>query len=243
MCANYSNWTQVDFSPKLLKLRRIRYLKLRRRTIIIDNIILAEEDPFDPNLPVNFQNLFQENMAGTYNGHVLNDELFNNLYMAKFFLVGNLHTLTDNLLKIDYSVVDSRRQGHAWINEFIDSGILGRDLFNDNPANDNPMRFRFNGRDDQFVTDLDGNFYGVIIGLTSVLSYRTTAVAKDTGAAIASGGKQSSEKMELAVDAAGQDNTKRFEELRKRLKTYTKFGSHTMNRAVFERNVATWVAN
>jgi len=253
LTTNYSDWANIDQSSRLLRINRIRYIRFRRREIDAENeeniqIFNQDPDDLDPfglleeNLPLGQVNEIMAHVP-SYAGHILNDELFTNFYHAKFYLIRDLQFLADNLLRTDYSVVDSRRQAHVWLNEFLASGVFGEELFNDNDGNNQAhpaLRFRSNGRADTFVSDLDGNFYATLNALASVLSYRSTTVAKDTGAAIASGGKQASEKMELATDSACQDNTKRFETLKQKLKTFTRNGSHTIDRAIFERKVATW---
>lgn len=167
--------------------------------------------------------------------NILNEGLFDGLWNSKFYKVSAIHGLCDDLMSIDYSVIASRREGQVSIQKFMDSGVPGSSIF------DEMERFRYNGRGDLFVPDIDLNFYNCIIGLSAVLSHRTTTKAKDTSAAVSVAGAKTDKELDVANDAASQDNTKRFEELRKQLKQYTRVGNHTYNRSSFEARVATWV--
>lgn len=169
-------------------------------------------------------------------GNMIDEVLYDNLWNGKFYPVRLIHDRCEELLKVDYSVIASRREGHQVMVEFVERGLVGHTVFDDH------VRFRENDRGDLFVPDVDLNFFNIIVSLTGVLSYRDTNQAKDTKAAISSGrlNMDEPEKVTILKDAGNQDHSKRFEELLKQLKTYARPGTHTYNRHVFEMIVAKW---
>jgi len=169
-------------------------------------------------------------------GNMIDGTLYDNLWNGRFYPVRLLHETCQELLRVDYSVIASRREGHQVMVEFVERGLFGHTVFDDHE------RFREHDRADLFVPDVDLNFYNIIISLTGVLSYRDSNQAKDTKAAIASGKSaiDEPEKVTILKDAGNQDHSKRFEELLKQLKTYARPGTHTYNRQVFETVVARW---
>lgn len=229
---DFSDWALIDNSSKYLKLNRLRYLKHRRQQIDDDTSSSDESENQEPEI----------NM--TYQGHILDEALFDTLYNSRFYSLARISDFSDKLIRTDFSVVESRRTAHNALNEFVQSGQPGSSLFNDD--NNAAMRFPANrepNRVDVYVSDSESNFENLLISLANVLSYRNTNQAKDTGAAIASGstGTSKSEKIEVANDAAGQDNAKRFEELCKQFRLYARFGPASYNRRTFETKVARWM--
>jgi len=172
--------------------------------------------------------------AGNYTASMINDQLFTTLWNGKFYKIHEVNALCNALLRIDYSVVSSRRDGHNMILDFMNAGLPASHIF------DEGQRFVFRNRADVYVSDTDSNFYNLIIGLASVLSYRETNTAKDTKAANAAV-QQPAERVTIGVDQGLQDNSKKFEELQKQLKVYSRAGDHTWDRATFESKVAHWV--
>merc|ERR1719309_394368 len=177
---------------------------------------------------------YQGPPLGSYEGGMLNEEMFNSLWNSKFYKLNDVATLSAALLKIDYSVVASRRDGHNLVVDFVTKGVPAANVFNDN------QRFVRRNRGDVYISDTDTNFYGLIIGLTSVLSFRETTSAKDTKAANAAV-TQLAERVAVGNDQGFQDNAKKFEELQKQLRVVARVGEHTWDRARFESKVAFWV--
>merc|ERR1719309_1207841 len=56
---------------------------------------------------------YQGPPLGSYEGGMLNEEMFNSLWNSKFYKLNDVATLSAALLKIDYSVV-ARVGEHTW---------------------------------------------------------------------------------------------------------------------------------
>jgi len=176
-----------------------------------------------------------ERQRMSYAGHIQNEELFDNLWNSKFYRLAAISELVNDLMGVDFSVVSSRREGHTSVMDFFRKGIVGNNVFNEN------LRFIRADRADTFVSDTDLNFHHVLISLANALSFRTSNQAKDTTAAVAgTGAAAKAESVAIAQDAGNQDASKRFEELVKRLKSYTRHSSATWTQTIFEARVATW---
>merc|ERR1719270_2277652 len=171
----------------------------------------------------------------SYVGHIMNEAMFGDLWNSKFYTLRMIHETCESLCTVDYSVVSSRRDGHTTVRQFLAHGIRGEEIFDEN------VRFRCNNRGDIFVSDVDLNFSNTVISLVNTLSHRETNVAKDTAAANKGGLKSDeSEKVTIMKDQGTQDNAKRFEELVKVLKSYSRNSSACWTRRIFEERVATW---
>jgi len=171
----------------------------------------------------------------SYVGHIMNEAMFGDLWNSKFYTLRMIHETCESLCIVDYSVVSSRRDGHNTIRQFLAHGIRGEEIFGENE------RFRRNNHGDIFVSDIDLNFSNTVISLVNTLSHRETNVAKDTAAANKGGLKSDeSEKVTIMKDQGTQDNAKRFEELVKVLKSYSRNSSACWTRRIFEERVATW---
>jgi len=171
---------------------------------------------------------------GNYTDGMLNEQVFDTLWNSKFYKITAVGELSTALMAIDYSVIQSRREGHVLVTSFLTKGVPGTQIFNDG------QRFVRRTRGDVFISDSDPNFYGLLIGLASVLSYRETTTAKDTKAANAGAAGPTSERVAIGTDQGLQDNAKKFEELQKQLKLATRVGDHTWDRLRFEAKVAQW---
>lgn len=170
----------------------------------------------------------------TYTNGILNPGLFETYWHSKLYKLHAINELWTAMIRVDYSVIASRREGHVAINDFSVQGVPGGTVFDDN------TRFRHESRADHYIPDSDLNFSNTISALASVLSWRSTSVAKDTQASTETGGSTEDPKVSVGKEAGLQDNTKRFEELVKELKTFGKPGGTSINREIFEREVAHW---
>jgi len=171
---------------------------------------------------------------GTYLDEMLNEEVFDTLWNSRFYKITTVGELSNALMAVDYSVVQSRREGHVLVTSFLSKGVAGTQIFNEG------QRFVRRTRGDIFLSDSDANFYGLLIGLASVLSYRETTTAKDTKAANSGVAGPASERVAIGTDQGFQDNAKKFEELQKQLKLFTRAGDHAWDRVRFEAKVAHW---
>jgi len=167
---------------------------------------------------------------------ITNERGFDSLWNGRFYQIRVIGNLVRKLQGVNYGVVGSRREGHESVMAFVNQGIDGLEVF------DVDRQFRRDSRADTFVSDTDMNFTGLLTGLTNTLSYRDTNVAKDTGVGVEKGKEKGSESVELAKDQGKQDNTKRFEELVKKLSHYAAGAEGVWNRARFEREIAVWHA-
>lgn len=89
-----------------------------------------------------------------------------------------------------------------------------------------------------YLTDYDQLFADTLVNLVSVLSYRTSNTAKDTNAASAAARGSRDQTLEIVNDQGVQDNTKRFEEMLKRLASFGNDDAYIWTRPVFEQRVA-----
>jgi len=138
---------------------------------------------------------------------IINRKLFNNLQASLWVDVRAWRRIHRVLQKCDYSVIDSRRNAHTELIKFYDETmVLGDTLFG--------ITTRYPSQ--LCVTDYEVSVAQLIDGLVTVLSHRLTNVAKDVDAARSSGkDKQVAEA--ILPEQNVQDNTKRFEELRKQM--------------------------
>ena len=163
---------------------------------------------------------------------ILLENRFVTLLNAKFFEVRACRELAKILMRTDYSVVESRREAHVALNNFVESGAYGDELFGED------MRFRQERMSESYLTEGDDNVSGILTSLSSVLSWRATNTAKDTSAGT---GKDKLEaNVALAFDQGAQDNTKRFEELVKNFQRYLTNSAYIVRRKSFEASVAVW---
>lgn len=181
-----------------------------------------------------FVAVMAEANQGSYLPGMINEDVFDTLWNSKFYKITSVGELSTALMAVDYSVIQSRREGHVLVTSFLAKGVPGTQIFNEG------QRFVRRTRGDIFIPDSDANFYGLLIGLASVLSHRDTITAKDTRAANAGAAGPTSERVAIGTDQGLQDNAKKFEELQKQLKLSTRSGDHTWDRARFEAKVAHW---
>lgn len=164
---------------------------------------------------------------------IFQEDTFVRLGSASFFPLIAVRRLVRTLAGTDYSVVASRREGHEALAQFIEDGLEGWSLFDEN------TRFAMESLRDAYLTDSDAVTNGILIALASSLSWRSSNVAKDTKEGTGSGSREAN--VVLAIDQGTQDNTKRFEELVKALGKLGGDSSLVWRRTSFESRVARWV--
>jgi hypothetical protein len=163
---------------------------------------------------------------------ILNADKFMALSNARFYRVKTLKALVRSLSTTDFSVVESRREAHRALNDFINEGLEGDSLFSET------TRFVAATMADIFVCDADAVTQTLFVSLAAALSYRQTNKAKDTSAGTGTDKKEAN--VEIAFDQGLQDSTKRFEELVKRLSTLANDPIVVWRRGSFEERVAPW---
>lgn len=151
---------------------------------------------------------------------------------AQWVRVRRVRDLSRALATVDYSVVESRREGHRTLVDFLNNMEPSESIF------DEETRFP-GGFVNSYLTNFDSNVGALFVSLIAVLSYRTSNNAKD----IEAGNNAKKEKETLAVTEQGvQDNTKRFEELKKELDFLPNNDAIVWRRNSFEAKLhADWV--
>jgi len=163
---------------------------------------------------------------------ILNFDSFAALANARFYKVRSVKAIVRTLSRVDFSVVDSRREGHRAFNDFVDKGVDGDSLFGKD------VRFVDNDLSDIYISDADGVTQALLVSITTSLSFRQTNKAKDTSAG--TGSDKHEGNVEIAFDQGVQDSTKRYEELVKRLSTLANDPGMVWRRGSFEERIATW---
>jgi len=145
----------------------------------------------------------------------------------------NAWELHQALLTVNFSVVESRREGHEALNEFVGRGVAGSTLFG--------IRQRFpDGETDQFVCSMSRNLQRVIAGLQSTLNWRLDNVAKDVQAGQGASARPDPNYTERNQE--GQDTKKKFEEMVNSFGNLLVTGRDSWYRESFEtRTSAVWV--
>jgi len=155
-------------------------------------------------------------------------DLFVSLYGSRFYTLKSLRDLGVVLNTCDFSVVASRREAHTEVSDFEAAGIVGDVLFSD------VSRFP-DGLSEVYLTSADPSLANWFSMVTAALSYRETAVAKDTMTSNVNG---VSERVQVLKDTKDQDSTKRFEELKKNLTQILGDPSKRWHRRSFEMKVS-----
>jgi len=158
---------------------------------------------------------------------IIDYSAFELMFSGRFYTLSSFRDLSSALNSCDFSVVESRRECHRAVVAFMDGGRLGENVFSDNDRFPAGLR-------NCFVSSSDVNLQNWFASMTSALSYRSTAIAKDSEA----GAIQESDRHFLARDAGLQDSTKRFEELKKVLNLFLAAPMLRWNRNTFEEKVA-----
>jgi hypothetical protein len=157
---------------------------------------------------------------------------FNVLRCKLFYRCSALRECLMALSSVDYSVVESRRDGHAALLTFLESGVAGEEIFGRN------NRFGID-QDEIFLTDADAQLQRITSGLQSTLTWRPTNVAKDVEAGRTTGrASDANNGSKEILEQGSQDNVKRFEEMLRLLKVYTNSMDHIWDRENFEMRVA-----
>lgn len=166
-----------------------------------------------------------------------NQDLRVKLENADWWRVAQVKALCAKLRRVDYSVVSSRREGHEAVNEFVDEAVPGEKVFGTHIRFPNDIK-------DVFVTEGDTEFNDLLTALSASLSFRTTAVAKDTAQVTGrNASPNANDRLDVAQDQGNQDSVKRFEELTKQLCKYRLRKDCTWRRYTFESATgATWAA-
>jgi hypothetical protein len=161
---------------------------------------------------------------------LLNEELFSVLLYVQWYDPQDARILSRQLLRTDYSVIDSRREAHARLNRFIDGGVPGFEIF------DESVRFPLN----RYISDYDSTVARILNALSSVLSFRIDNKAKDVEAGRTTGRQTDANNGANEVkNQAEQDNHKRFEELAGAFSGALSNRDVMWTRRVFERKA--WV--
>jgi len=169
----------------------------------------------------------------------LNVATLQNATFADWWNMANVRELHRNLMTVDYSVVDSRRDGQANLQAFLERGFDGGQLFGSETRFPNTMA-------DLYLTNYQDEISNLLGGLQSVLSWRSTTVAKDIDAGRARdqrGSPTGGDQGQAAVSEQGsQDNTKRFEMLRRDFANISRKRDFTWERQSFEYRLnLSWV--
>jgi len=157
---------------------------------------------------------------------LLSEESFMLMYASTWWSLRRFNELKLALDTCDFSVIGSRRDTHAAIVAFMTQGIVGSTLFDEN------VRFP-QGVAHAYYTDYDGAIANALSMLSSALSHRQTAVAKDTESNNPVG-----ERVVMTRDVSEQDATKRFEELKKLVIALTRLPNLIWSRRSFEAKVS-----
>jgi hypothetical protein len=153
------------------------------------------------------------------------------MWASSFHRLADFRDILRVLNTCDFSVIGSRRDAHTALNTFISSGVGGEELF------DVGVRFP-DGLRNNFVCSSDPLLAHWFASMASVLSYRSTNVAKD----IDSVNNGQSERYTLVKEQSDQDTFKQFTELKKLLNTLLMSSITRWNRASFELKVSgPWV--
>jgi len=160
------------------------------------------------------------------------ESYFQRLENAEFARVRQTRTLIREMNEVDFSVVESRREGHQALNRFEQNMLFGTDFFG--------MEVRFpKTPQDLYITKDDTEIANILTSLSNVLSWRKTNVAKDTQSDKNSKNNVNEEKPNY--DQETQDNSKRFEELVKRLNGFVRNAAYLWNQSSFEsRTFSEW---
>lgn len=159
--------------------------------------------------------------------NILNADSLALMYSAKFFTLKECKDLLAVLNSCDFSVIASRREAHVALNVFVENARVGERLF------DLDRRFPV-GLTSHFLSDADGPISNWISATSSILSYRSSNVAKDSALAV----ERDSERLSLVKDQGEQDAFKQFTELKKVLTGLLNASIVRWNRATFESRVA-----
>jgi hypothetical protein len=159
---------------------------------------------------------------------VQNPGLIMQLNNADFFPAQALREFTRQLMATDFSVITQRTRAHEALNEFLEQAVAGEDLFG--------TQIRF--PDDQtFFCDHYPDLGESLEGLAASLSYRESAVAKDTKAARdnVSRAPESDQTQFVTKDQERQDATRQFGANRRELMKLKSRVAAQWNRQLFER--------
>lgn len=158
-----------------------------------------------------------------------NPRYYNQLHNAEWQRIRHARSLLRELRRADYSVVESRREAHRALNDFLDSAVWGDQLF----ATD----VRFPGAPiDCYITTADSCTSALFSSLAASLSWRATNTAKDVAAPAA--GKRDTDPV---TEQGTQDNVKRFEELVKQLGDLCNNSTCIWDQPAFEERInAIW---
>lgn len=136
-----------------------------------------------------------------------NTPLYRRALLCRWVKYEAVAALALRLTECDYSVIDSRRDAHTALNEFMSSMVLGKTIFH------RTLEFP-DTEEDIYCTTMDEVFFKRLNSLATVLSHRNTNVAKDV-AAPRNGQRDSTS--EATTEQGEQDNVKRFEVLKQQL--------------------------
>jgi len=163
--------------------------------------------------------------------------LFQAALQQRFFTIDQCEILVEALSQVTYGVIDSQRDGFTALNTFIGSGVKGKNLFTRSK--------RFPETDeDIYLSMYDHQVQRTLTALSTVLSFRLTNVAKDTNQGVTAGSSRGGgnasgqDYKDVANDQATQDNTKRFEELRRQFCGYLNDNLRLKNQHSVERDLS-----
>lgn len=165
---------------------------------------------------------------------ILNPDNFTLMWASDFYSLRSIMELKRELNRCDFSVVASRRETHVALNNFLASGVSGSILF------DEDTRFP-EGVLQNYVCSAEGLFDNWAGSMSSILSYRSTAVSKDIES---TGNGGNHERFAMVKEQGDQDAFKQFTELKKVLGVLASSSVVRWNQQNFERKIAgTWEGN
>lgn len=163
-----------------------------------------------------------------------NTTSFHAAHNSSWFEPSSVREILNQSRRCDYSVIESRRELHQDLNQFMARSREGRTIFS--------ISNRFSATA-CYYTDYDAEFSRILTNLGSVLSWRSSAQAKDEDSKTGSGasGKNQFQNDKNDVTYAqrqntqeAQDNSKRFEELVNALAAIIRNGDFVWVQETFE---------
>jgi len=174
---------------------------------------LTEQCGGNPNTSTSFTHTAMPYHSGNW-------EKAEGITLPNFIPIANMKDVRRDLLKVDYSVIEQRREGQQALNNWADQAT---EIWEDS---DTRLPYVIGKSFNDLGCEQTMNLLG---SLHSVLEHRPTNVAKDVDQGRKTGRQaDDSDSTKVVSEQGSQDNIKRFEELRKTfLKWITGSGRYT----------------
>jgi hypothetical protein len=165
--------------------------------------------------------------------HATNYAKFYATLAADWFDIQTTAELRRAMRLVDYSVIESRREGLVALNNAINEACAGTDIFN--------LGQRF-PKFQPFYTTYDTQFSRILSMYQGTLSYRPTTIAKDIKTTTNQTRTPNVNEPTQELDTQGsQDNAKRFEEANNLFQAYLNHKDSIWYQGKFERATdVTW---